>query len=84
MYCSSENQIDGLVEYYSNSIANALELLQSCTEPSKYFLKVTTVPLKTACEGMYQFPYAANTVLDNRNMSQFILTKSIQAHVIVL
>ena len=52
LYCSSENQIDGLVEYYSNSIANALELLQSCTEPSKYFLKVTTVPLKTACEGM--------------------------------
>ena len=26
--------IDGLVQDYSNSIANALELLQSCTKPS--------------------------------------------------
>ena len=26
--------IDGLVQFCSNSIANALELLQSCTEPS--------------------------------------------------
>ena len=28
--------IDGLVQDYSNSIANALELLQSCTEPLIY------------------------------------------------
>ena len=26
--------IDGLVQDYSNAIANALELLQSCTKPS--------------------------------------------------
>ena len=31
----SRNQIDGLVQDCSNSIANALELLQSCTKPSK-------------------------------------------------
>ena len=30
---SAEN-IDGLVQDYSNSISNALELLQSCTKPS--------------------------------------------------
>ena len=30
-----EYQIDGLVQDCSNSIANALELLQSCTKPSK-------------------------------------------------
>ena len=29
-------QIDGLVQDCSNGIANALELLQSCTKPSKY------------------------------------------------
>ena len=28
--------IDGLVQDFSNSIANALESLQSCTKPSKY------------------------------------------------
>ena len=28
--------INGLVQDYSNSIANALELLQSCTEPLIY------------------------------------------------
>ena len=31
-------QIDGLAQDWSNSIANALELLQSCTEPSKWRL----------------------------------------------
>ena len=31
------NYIDGLVRDYSNSIANALELLQSCTKPSICF-----------------------------------------------
>ena len=29
--------IDGLVQYCSNSIANALELLQSCTKPSQWY-----------------------------------------------
>ena len=29
-------KIDGLVQDRSNSIANSLELLQSCTKPSKY------------------------------------------------
>ena len=31
----SPQQIDGLVQDCSNSIANAIELLQSCTKPSK-------------------------------------------------
>ena len=31
--------IDGLVQDCSNSIANALELLQSCTEPLIYNIK---------------------------------------------
>ena len=30
----SEERIDGLVQVCSNSIANALELLQFCTKPS--------------------------------------------------
>ena len=30
------DQIDGLVQYYSNSIANTLEFLQSYAEPAKY------------------------------------------------
>ena len=35
--------IDGLVQDCSNSIANALELLQSCTKPSIYaFANITT------------------------------------------
>ena len=34
MYCISIIQIDGFVHDCSNSIANALELLQSCTKPS--------------------------------------------------
>ena len=33
--CKGYNQIDGLVQDCSNSIANALELLQSCAKPSK-------------------------------------------------
>ena len=32
----NETYIDGLVQDCSNSIANALELLQSCTKPSIY------------------------------------------------
>ena len=32
----SKMQIDGLMQDCSNSIANALELLQSCTKPPKY------------------------------------------------
>ena len=31
-------RIDGLVQDYSNSIANALELLQSCIKPSIYIV----------------------------------------------
>ena len=31
------HQIDGLVQDCSNSIANALELLQSCIKPSKWW-----------------------------------------------
>ena len=31
--------VEGLVQDCSNSIANALELLQSCTEPSMYFFQ---------------------------------------------
>ena len=33
------DKIDGLVQDCSNSIANALELLQSCTKPSKWHAK---------------------------------------------
>ena len=29
---------DGLVQYCSSSIANALEILQACTKPSIWFL----------------------------------------------
>ena len=36
-YCNETlSNIDGLVQDCSNSIANALELLQSCTKPSMY------------------------------------------------
>ena len=33
---SHNGEIDGLVQDCSNSIANALELLQSCTKPWKW------------------------------------------------
>ena len=33
--------IDGLVQDCCNSIANALELLQSCTKPSIYWDEIT-------------------------------------------
>ena len=36
--CSYIYYIDGLVQDSSNSIANALELLQFCTKPSLYVL----------------------------------------------
>ena len=35
--------IDGLVQDCSNSIANALELLQSCTKPSIWTWKLTSI-----------------------------------------
>ena len=31
---NAERHVDGLVQDCSNSIANAMELLQSCTKPS--------------------------------------------------
>ena len=34
IYCWRHTYIDGLVQDCSNSIANALELLQSCAKPS--------------------------------------------------
>ena len=37
-YIKPIRQIDGLLQDCSNSIANALELLQSCTKPSKCLL----------------------------------------------
>ena len=40
-YNSSKFDIDGLVQDCSNSIANALELLQSCTKPSILWRPVT-------------------------------------------
>ena len=36
LYCSTSAESDGLAQDCSNSIANALELLQSCIKPSKY------------------------------------------------
>ena len=36
---SHQYDIDGLVQDCSNSIANALELLQSCTKPSIYCIQ---------------------------------------------
>ena len=36
IYLRKHTHIDGLVPDYSISIANALEILQSCTEPSIY------------------------------------------------
>ena len=36
LYITVQSYIDGLVQDRSNSIANALELLQSCTKPSTW------------------------------------------------
>ena len=36
----TESYFDGLVQDHSNSIANALELLQSCTKTSNIFFQV--------------------------------------------
>ena len=64
--------IDGLVQDCSNSIANALELLQSCTKPPIYF-----------CLCMY---YGGNQlVVDGFNsltdqIIMFVLTQSLVAH----
>ena len=43
--------IDGLVQDYSISIANALEILQSCTKPSIYYkyIVVNAVPAGAGC-----------------------------------
>ena len=38
-YNKIQHDIDGLVQDCSNSIANALELLQSCTKPSIWYCK---------------------------------------------
>ena len=38
MQCHTYAYVDGLVQDCSNSIANALELLQSCTMPSMWYL----------------------------------------------
>ena len=43
-----DDYFDGLVQDCSNSIANALELLQSCTKPSTFELPSGTKPLPEA------------------------------------
>ena len=40
----SQHEMNGLVQDCSNSITNALELLQSCTKPSKYSLSHPLLP----------------------------------------
>ena len=46
-FCPSQTysvvHIDGLVQDCTNSIANALELLQSCTKPSTWYVNSTVV-----------------------------------------
>ena len=44
-----QNQIDGSVQDCSNSIANALELLQSCTKLSKWWLYIDDVEHRLSC-----------------------------------
>ena len=39
-HVSISNLIDGLVQYYSNSIASTLDLLQSCTKPPICYLNL--------------------------------------------
>ena len=49
------DNVDGLVQDCSNSIANALELLQSCTKPSVCFylmISVLVQILNTNCVGI--------------------------------
>ena len=43
------DQVDGLVQDCSNSIAKALELLQSCTKPLKYSSTKSYQLVKTGC-----------------------------------
>ena len=45
------NQIDGLVQDCSNSHALAMELLQSCTKPSKYSTLLYQTPFYTSRMG---------------------------------
>ena len=42
IFTACSNQIEGLAQDCSNSIANALELLQSCAKPSKCFIQQTS------------------------------------------
>ena len=41
-YKVASDHIDGFVQYCSNSIANAMELLQSCTKPSNRYCFLNT------------------------------------------
>ena len=38
--CNERDKINGLVQDCSNSSALAVELLQSCTEPSKFYFRL--------------------------------------------
>ena len=49
---TNQYEIDGLAQDCSNSIANALELLQSCTKPSNVLcLQTLTDELREGAEG---------------------------------
>ena len=53
-----EENIDGLVQYCSNSIANALELLQSCAKLSIYRRhNVGHIGLESMCLYLAAFHY---------------------------
>ena len=54
-HINSRDNIDGLAQDCSNSIANALELLQSCTKPSIFYL--ITVSHRCHCISNHQKIY---------------------------
>ena len=58
-----DDNIDGLVQDYSNTSALAMELVQSCTKPSTYS------SLSTAGIRMYMLQYSTSRQSSQRNKS---------------
>ena len=61
--------IDGLVQDCSNSIANALELLQSCTKPLICFL---CIPPATDAKQEYESAYVYTTTYTTADCCSYI------------
>ena len=81
-----QQHFDGLVQDCSNSIANALELLQPCTKPSIYQtlsqLCVSPLPSSWPWRGVQEYGYDENKIMKKPETTSFRFPYFVVAYLI--